>query len=668
MNPCSFSEKLPLFINEELFEAAEYEVEEHVESCTDCQHELEQLTGNDTIAVGSSMLLASRKMRHSAEPIDPQFVDRLLHEGPKVDLEVDPEADERTEPTSETPNQIGDYQIVREIGRGGMGVVYEAEQYSLRRRVALKVLPLFSHFRSEFRVRFQREARAAARMHHKNIVPVFEVGNEDGYFFYAMQLIQGGSLDQVIDQLRNVRSGSRFAKFAAQSDQPVSNQPVPGMVSAAEPVQANSSVQTNGPVQTNGIALSEHLSHSNSNAGHRRYCQSIAKIAYQMADALAYAHARGVIHRDIKPSNLILDEEGVVWVTDFGLAKTNDEGMTQTGDFLGTLRYMSPERFRGVCDEQTDVYALGITLYELLVLRPAFGQSDRLQLMDAIRQVDPPGLRTLDRRIPLDLETIVLKACHKEPQVRYANATELAEDLRRFLNDEPILARRTSLPERFARWSRKNKGLVFSLLGAVLLGAALVVSGMSGKGDRSQDNRNGAGRSTSPKAIAPHTIDIAQPHEFPSNSSHLHATPRVREIAAILLERGARIYSTTSTGTLGMSVPSDIPEGYFQIGIVDLTKAQPLEDSITLLQELPELSELWIKEAPLSEPMVQAISRTRALEVIELSDTDLDDAGLEHFIGMPHLGELNVGGTQVTSQAVKRFRGLHPKVAIDWHR
>ncbi len=128
------------------------------------------------------MLLATRKMGHSAEQIDPQFVDRLLHEGPEVDPEVDPEADERTEPPAQTPNQIGDYKIVREIGRGGMGVVYEAEQYSLRRRVALKVLPQFSHFSNEFRVRFQREARAAARMHHKNIVPVFEVGNDDGYF------------------------------------------------------------------------------------------------------------------------------------------------------------------------------------------------------------------------------------------------------------------------------------------------------------------------------------------------------------------------------------------------------------------------------------------------------------------------------------------------------
>jgi len=207
---------------------------------------------------------------------------------------------------------------------------------------------------------------------------------------------------------------------------------------------------------------------------------------------------------------------------------------------------------------------------------------------------------------------------------------------------------------------------VFSLLGAVLLCAALVVNGMSGQGDRSQGDRNGAGRSTSSNATAPPTSATLERYKFPSDVSHLHATPRVRQIAAILLKRGARIYSTTATGTVTMSVPSDIPEGYFQIGIVDLTKAKPLEDSIELLQELPELSELWIQNRLLSKRMVKAISRTRALEAIELSGTNLDDADLDHFIGMPHLIELNVGGTQVSSQGVKRFQGLHPEVTISW--
>src|SRR5262249_10895221 len=172
---------------------------------------------------------------------------------------------------------------------------------------------------------------------------------------------------------------------------------------------------------------------------------SVAQIGGQAAQGLAYAHARGILHRDIKPSNLLLDTQGVVWITDFGLAKAGDDGLTQTGDILGTLRYMAPERFRGEGDARADVYALGLTLYELLILRPAFNAPDRLKLIEQIKTEDPPRPRTLDPRIPRDLETIVLKAIDKAPQGRYSSADALGEDLRRFLADEPIRARRVSL-------------------------------------------------------------------------------------------------------------------------------------------------------------------------------------------------------------------------------
>ena len=176
----------------------------------------------------------------------------------------------------------------------------------------------------------------------------------------------------------------------------------------------------------------------------------MAQIGRQAAQGLAYAHARGIIHRDVKPSNLLLDSSGVVWIADFGLAKADDDGLTATGDILGTIRYMSPERFRGEGDARSDVYALGLTLYELLTLRPGFESSDRLQMIEQIKTEEPPRPRMVDDRIPRDLETIVLKAIEKEPDKRYATADAMAEDLRRYLDDEPVLARRTTAVERYA--------------------------------------------------------------------------------------------------------------------------------------------------------------------------------------------------------------------------
>ena len=179
-------------------------------------------------------------------------------------------------------------------------------------------------------------------------------------------------------------------------------------------------------------------------SGRRGFFRSLAQIGRQVAGGLAYAHARGIVHRDIKPSNLLLDTEGVVWITDFGLAKGDDEGLTQSGDILGTLRYMAPERFRGEGDARADVYALGLTLYELLTLRPGFDSSDRLKLIEQIKTEEPPRPRAVDARIPRDLETIVLKAIEKDPKARYQTAEAMGEDLGRFLADEPIRARQVS--------------------------------------------------------------------------------------------------------------------------------------------------------------------------------------------------------------------------------
>jgi len=350
------------------------------------------------------------------------------------------------------PSQIGDYLIVAEIGRGGMGVVYEAEQQSLGRRVALKVLPSNLYASSNSRIRFQREARAAAKLHHTNIVPVFEVGEEEGVVYYAMQLIPGQSLDLVIEQLKRVGPDATNH----QLNQPVSN------AGAASSGSQGSSVF--------GEKLDESLS-----AHQKKFYRSVAKIGIQVADALAFAHQRGVIHRDIKPSNLLLDGDGVAWVADFGLAKMDDEGLTQTGEFLGTLRYMSPERFEGKCDVRADIYSLGLTLYELALQRTAFESADRLKLVQLISHTQPVRPRSIDPRVPRDLETIILKSIDKDLRRRYKSSRLLEQDLQRFLNDEPILARRSTLVEQMVRWTRRNRALAASLCSILMLLSVLLV-------------------------------------------------------------------------------------------------------------------------------------------------------------------------------------------------
>jgi serine/threonine protein kinase/WD40 repeat protein len=391
--------------------------------------------------------------------------------------------------------QVGDYRILREVGHGGMGVVYEAEQGSLGRRVALKVLPGHATHEAKTLERFRREARAAARLHHTNIVPVFEVGQAGGLCFYAMQFIQGQGLDQVLQDLKRLRADSAGRPGGTPLQPPVApgtqaDRLAQSLLSgrfAAEnltvglgdspPRQDPSTVRPEPDLASSAVLPGKtDLSSVQSNRWH--YFRSVARIGQQVAGALAYAHARGIVHRDVKPSNLLLDASGVVWITDFGLAKTGEEGLTETGDLLGTFRYMAPERFQGKGDGRADLYALGLTLYELLVLRPAFDAPDRAQLMKQVQEEEPPRPGSLDPRIPRDLETMVLKAIAKAPERRYQSAEEMAEDLRRFLDGEPIKARRTSLLERGRLWCRRHPalaGLYAVLLAAV---AGLTVLGV----------------------------------------------------------------------------------------------------------------------------------------------------------------------------------------------
>jgi serine/threonine protein kinase/tetratricopeptide (TPR) repeat protein len=382
-------------------------------------------------------------------------------------------------------DRLGDYRILREVGRGGMGVVYEAEQEALGRRVALKVLPEALSGDAKARGRFEREARAAARMHHTNIVPVFDVGHECGHAYYAMQLIHGQGLDLVIEDVKRLREPKAGAAHA--TTRPAEVNLAASLILGrfeqenlvAEATDNDSSADGLGETadydaseRPPSAVLPGQLDLSAARDDRRAYYLSVARIGQQTAAALAYAHARGVVHRDIKPSNLLLDAAGVVWVTDFGLAQTGESGMTRTGDILGTIRYMAPERFRGQCDARSDVYALGLTLYELLALEPAYGSSDRLELIERIRRDEPPAPWAVDRRIPRDLETVVVKAMAKEPRRRYQSADELGEDLARFIAGEPVRARRISAVERVGRWVGR-KPMVAGLVAAVFLAMAI---------------------------------------------------------------------------------------------------------------------------------------------------------------------------------------------------
>jgi tetratricopeptide (TPR) repeat protein len=433
-------------------------------------------------------------------------------------------------PAAPALQHLGDFRILREVGQGGMGVVYEAEQISLGRRVALKVLTDRLMRDEKHKRRFEREARAAARLHHTNIVPVFGTGEAEGVPYYVMQFIQGMGLDLVVDELARMSGGAGVLASApatpaaecALSAQRVARSLMtgefPGDHEVDEPgiTQAHALQQASpGPVpavhsflllpdgdldsqqasptpalavhvapesgrasdtsgNTSSVTLPGQKPSTDGKGRKLSYWQSVARVGVQVADALEYAHKQGVVHRDVKPSNLLLDLAGTVWVTDFGLAKAEGgENLTGTGDILGTLRYMAPERFAGQSDPRSDVYALGLTLYELLTLRPAFDDSDKMRLIDRLVNDVPPALRKLGPRIPRDLETIVHKAIDRDPDGRYQTAGEMRDDLQRFVDDEPIRARRQTLTERYARWARRHPGI--AVLGAVLT-AVLVLA------------------------------------------------------------------------------------------------------------------------------------------------------------------------------------------------
>jgi WD40 repeat protein len=336
------------------------------------------------------------------------YRERFLQWGDAVDRAFDWWAgteEGSSPPHTARPERLGDYRIVREIGRGGMGVVYEAVQESLDRRVAIKTLAAHWANHPDLIRRFRREARAAASLHHTNIVEVHGAGEQHGLCYYAMQLVEGRPLSRLSQER------------------------------AAPPAGAG----------------------GKTSPGPARYTE-IAVMGVQVARALQYAHSRGVLHRDIKPSNLLIDHKGTVWVTDFGLAKFIQEGAdaSRTGEMIGSLRYLPPEALDGRWDERGDIYSLGLTLYELLTLRPAFAATDRSELIGQILRGEPVRPRRVDPAVPRDLETVVLKAMAREPSDRYPSAGALADDLRRLLDGKSIIARKATVFLHALKWARRK--------------------------------------------------------------------------------------------------------------------------------------------------------------------------------------------------------------------
>ncbi|HMF14666.1 MAG TPA: serine/threonine-protein kinase, partial [Gemmataceae bacterium] len=354
---------------------------------------------------------------------------------------------------------LGDFRLLHEIGRGGMGVVYEAQQISLGRHVALKVLPFAATLDQRQLQRFKNEAQAAACLQHQNIVPVYAVGCERGVHYYAMQFIEGQTLAEVIGELRR-EQGTEDGRSKLED----------GGLKLAQTVQQQKPGDETRPSLPSSI-----LHHPSSD-----FFRTVARLGIQAAEALEHAHSLGVVHRDIKPANLLIEPlapalgergrgEGVrLWITDFGLARLpTDAGLTLSSDVLGTLRYMSPEQAlakHGLVDHRTDIYSLSATLYELLTLQPVFDGQDRQELLQKIASEEPRLPSQANAALPTELETIILKALAKEPEGRYAGAQELADDLRRFLDNRPILAKRPTLLQRARKWARRHRSFVLAAL------------------------------------------------------------------------------------------------------------------------------------------------------------------------------------------------------------
>ena len=460
------------------------------------------------------------------------------------------------------PTQLGDFRIVREVGRGGMGVVYEAEQVSLKRRVALKVLRFGAASDTEAMQRFQREAETVATLHHTNIVPIFAIGCENGVNYYAMQFIEGRSLADSFHRNPGEPGGVIPRTISATAQ-------VRGLTPPGSPDQSS----------------------------------EVANWGLQAAEALAHAHQRAVIHRDIKPSNLILDHDGRIWLTDFGLAKRMDDvSLSIAGAILGTPRYMSPEQAsasKNPVDHRTDIYSLGATLYELATGRPLFEADSPHLVITQILTTAPPAPRVVCPNLHRDFETIILKCLSKEPRQRYATAQALADDLRAFVEGRAIKARRSTLAEQAARWFKQQKrsvGIAAATVAATItvVVGSLIAWQMHGQAKLGyltlNTPRDGAERAEVAEVLtlddqpvgSPFTLPTKEPLALPEGAYRLRLTAPAKVSQNYLFDIAAGAQQTHEVGlvneTVGYAIPLRSPAG---VEVVQSSPVAPRQDSRT---------------------------------------------------------------------------------------
>jgi eukaryotic-like serine/threonine-protein kinase len=409
MSHCPTKGEFEELLKGTLAPAASAALDEHLLECAACRQELNALTGAN----------ASWLKGKPAEPITSHPLREVMHDLKREDHAIDAKA----KVEGIRLRYLGDYEILQELGRGGMGVVYRARQLSLRRDVAIKVI-LTGQLASVADVRrFRVEAEAAAKLDHPHIVPIFEIGEHEGHHFFSMKLVEGGSLAERSSEFR-----------------------VSGFESGAG--------LDNAELKTRNAKL--------------------ATLLATIARAVHYAHQRGVLHRDLKPSNILIDREGQSHLTDFGLAKLleHDSGLTHSAAIMGTPNYLAPEMAAGKAREVTtaaDVYSLGAIFYELLTGHPPFKQETVAATLQKVIYDEAVSPRSLNPAVPRDLATICLKCLEKDPVRRYASAELFADELDRFARGEPILARPSTSVERILKWTRRKPALAGSLTAMVLV-------------------------------------------------------------------------------------------------------------------------------------------------------------------------------------------------------
>jgi serine/threonine-protein kinase len=552
-----------------------------------------------------------------------------------------------------TAGVLGDFRILREVGRGGMGVVYEAQQISLDRKVALKILPLAAAMDSKQLQRFELEAHAAACLHHTNIVPVHAVGRERGVPFYAMQYIEGRSLAQLITELRRQErpgTGTPSAEHATEKSSSVlAAWLLSGSGSRATAPALPASPQSD---RIAPAAAGDYLPSSGSSTRSRRYACTVAQLGVQVAEALDHAHTRGVLHRDIKPANLLLDNQGQLWVTDFGLAQVQgNPALTMTGDILGTLRYMSPEQAlakRAVIDGRTDIYSLGVTLYELLTLQPAIAGQDRQETLRRIAEDEPVSPRKLNPAVPRDLDTIVLKAMAREPDGRYATAKDLADELRRFLEDKPITARPPSWLDRAAKAARRHRAVVSSVSVCLALAVVMSIVGLAASNVAIARERNEKGRALKQREAAlvdaERNLTLARKavdDVYDQLAEKIRDLPQMQSLEYDFLSKSLSFYRefAKQKGTdRGILVRTG--RAYGRVGLIHFKLNQHLQAEEALNQSIARLSDLVAQDPREPEYRAELANSYHALGLVLAEIRGGDQAAQAHRAAITLLSQL----------------------------